>query len=387
MSTVQSIGRKELRERLPRTAFAFRGYNVTNLGRTAELLAHAVYGPIVEECLRTAGEIASDELHRSIDLLDRVRAQEETNLAAFADAVALIVAMECAQVRLLRELFDVDLLLASRTLGYSLGEIAALVCDGSIRLEDALPVPISMADDCAALGENVRMGILFSRGAVLDQPAIDTACRELNLRGEGIIGVSAHLSPNTRLLLGEGNLVEEFRDHLSEMFPGSVHLRIDDRRWPPLHTPVVWERCVPNRAARRMLVMPTQIKENGPKLISMVTGAADYTEETIRPLLTKWVDHPQRVWDVVYETLRVGIETIVHVGPAPNLLPSTYKRLSDNVEVQLSRSAPRRFGGRFVSTISRRAWLANLLPKRSALLRAPYVRHIILEDWLLEQQP
>jgi hypothetical protein len=33
------------REGIRATAFAFRGYNVTNLGRTPELLAHPSYGP------------------------------------------------------------------------------------------------------------------------------------------------------------------------------------------------------------------------------------------------------------------------------------------------------------------------------------------------------
>lgn len=378
--------RQDLRNRLPRTAFAFRGYNVTNLGRTKELLIHPRFGPIVAESLSTASQIASDELHRPIDLIARVQAEEETTIDTFADAVALIMAVEQAQIRLLRDLFNVDLRGSARTLGYSLGEIAALVCDGSLQMEHALPVPVSMADDCAALADNVKMGILFSRGAELSQPVIEEVCRELNLRNEGIIGVSAHLSPNSRLLLGEGDLVSRFRDRLAESFPGSVHLRIDDRQWPPLHTPILWERCIPNRAARRMLTMPSNVPEDGPQLLSMVTGKADYTDATIRPLLTKWIDHPQLVWDVVYETFRIGIEAVIHVGPAPNLLPATYKRISDNVEVQLSRSAPRRFGGRFVSSITRRAWLANMLPKSSALLRAPYVKHIILEDWLLAQE-
>jgi [acyl-carrier-protein] S-malonyltransferase len=38
-------------ERLGYTAFAFRGYNTTNLGRTSELLAHPAYGPVVERYL------------------------------------------------------------------------------------------------------------------------------------------------------------------------------------------------------------------------------------------------------------------------------------------------------------------------------------------------
>jgi hypothetical protein len=33
----------------------------------------------------------------------------------------------------------------------------------------------------------------------------------------------------------------------------------------------------------------------------------------------------------------------------------------------------------------RRPWLTALLPSRTALLRAPTVEHIILEDWLLAQ--
>ena len=33
----------------------------------------------------------------------------------------------------------------------------------------------------------------------------------------------------------------------------------------------------------------------------------------------------------------------------------------------------------------RRPWLTAVLPSRTALLRAPAVNHIILEDWLLEQ--
>ena len=35
--------------------------------------------------------------------------------------------------------------------------------------------------------------------------------------------------------------------------------------------------------------------------------------------------------------------------------------------------------------MNRHAWIATLLPHRAALLRAPFLKHIILEDWLLEQ--
>jgi [acyl-carrier-protein] S-malonyltransferase len=38
---------------------------------------------------------------------------------------------------------------------------------------------------------------------------------------------------------------------------------------------------------------------------------------------------------------------------------------------------------RALSAAVRRQWLRRLLPHRAALLRAPYIEHIIVEDWLL----
>jgi [acyl-carrier-protein] S-malonyltransferase len=36
--------------------------------------------------------------------------------------------------------------------------------------------------------------------------------------------------------------------------------------------------------------------------------------------------------------------------------------------------------------MNRYAWLTRLLPSKAALLRAPHVEHLNLEDWLLEQE-
>ena len=36
--------------------------------------------------------------------------------------------------------------------------------------------------------------------------------------------------------------------------------------------------------------------------------------------------------------------------------------------------------------MNRYAWLGRLLPSKTSLLRAPYLVHVILEDWLLEQE-
>jgi len=40
-----------------------------------------------------------------------------------------------------------------------------------------------------------------------------------------------------------------------------------------------------------------------------------------------------------------------------------------------------------MSHLARRPWLSQLLPTATTLLRAPFVQHINLEDWSLEQLP
>src|SRR4051794_12308882 len=43
----RAAGGLDLKARIGTASFAFRGYDVTNLGRSPELLAHQAYGPVV----------------------------------------------------------------------------------------------------------------------------------------------------------------------------------------------------------------------------------------------------------------------------------------------------------------------------------------------------
>jgi [acyl-carrier-protein] S-malonyltransferase len=76
---------------------------------------------------------------------------------------------------------------------------------------------------------------------------------------------------------------------------------------------------------------------------------------------------------------------VIHVGPGPNLIPATFYRLRENVQAQLTGNSLNKLGLRAMARAVRRPWLSAVLPSRTALLRAPHLRHIILEDWLLEQ--
>lgn len=381
---VQNAG--DLRSRLSQSAFAFRGYNVTNLGRTPELLAHAAYGSLVEARLREASEICSATIKRPVDLVARVRAGQETRgLGDYAEDVALIVAVEIAQLRLLEEFFGITLPQARYAFGYSLGECAALIGAGVYELADLLRVPLALADDCAALATDVTLAVLISRGPVLDFDHVRRLCLEISQRGQGCIDISTHLSPNSLLLMGQNGTLQHFEALVHEVFAQQVYLRRHQYRYPPLHTPIMWQRNIPNRTALLLQTIPGGFRAPSPPVLSMVTGEASYQEFNSRELMHRWVDHPQRLWEIVYKVLADGIRTVVHVGPNPNLMPATFKRLSSNITAQINGRNLGSLGRRTLARLVRRPWLTRLLPSSTVLLRAPLVEQVILEDWLLEQ--
>ncbi|MFT5527225.1 MAG: [acyl-carrier-protein] S-malonyltransferase [Pirellulaceae bacterium] len=373
---------QQFKKQLPKAAFAFRGYNVTNIGRSAEMLEHEVYGPTVRRWLDEASAAASEILGRDINLVDRVADNRETDLSTYSDAIALIVGMELAQIEILESRFDISISDARIAMGYSLGEITALVAAKVISLNDALRVPLSLSDDCVALASGVVLAALFSKSNELPLGTVRRLCIEVNSEGKGVMGISAYLSPNSVLLMGQQDTLDRFKARMNNAFEFRVHLRKNDNKWPPLHTPIVWERQIPNRAAVLMHTLKGGFVKPTPPILSLVTGKVSYNDYNAREILHHWTDSPQRLWDAVYETLSMGIETVIHVGPQPNIMPATYRRLCDNVESQTRG----RIGMRALAQIVSRPWLKRLLPERTALLRAPLVKQVILEDWLLDQK-
>ncbi len=380
-------GPNDLKSRLRSSAFAFRGYNVTNLGRTPELLAHARYGPVVAAALDEASEVAAAVLGRPVDLRARVAGRRETQeLTTYAEDLALIVAVETAQIRVLGQVFGIALHDAKLAFGYSLGEAAALIAAGVYEMQHLLRAPVTFADELVELGRDVRMGVLFSRGPALDELAVKRLCLMISNDGPFTIGLSSLLSPNAMLLLAQGDALDRFQQAMPEVMPPQTYLRRNQHRWPPMHTPITWQRAIPNRGAVLLEKLPGGFRAPPLPILSGNADQACYGEHNSRELLHQWIDHPQRLWSLIYRTLAAGVDTVIHVGPAPNLIPATFRRLAEDVRGQLNGYTPTSLGLRAVSHLVRRPWLAQVLPQRAALLRAPTLRHIYLEDWLLEQE-
>ena len=376
-----------LQDALAAAALAFRGYNVTNLGRTAELLAVGAYSKTVREELQRFSDICADCTQQPVDLIRRVEQRQEPGLAAYAEAVALTVAVEAAHLRLLRDVHGVDCSAVRLSLGYSLGELHAVCGSGLFDIAELVRIPLTLAADCAAMAFACTLGILFSRGPAISEAAVVQLCARITSLGGGTIGVSAILSPNTILLVGQGDTLLRFRESAAAELPQPTQLRLNEHRWPPLHTTILRQRGIADRAAVMLEKMRIGKFPPRPEVASLVTGKCNYAEHNAREILHDWVDHPQRLWDAVCEVLTADVKVVLHVGPEPNVIPATFARLSENIRQQIDADSWEGYGMRAAATLARRPWLAHLLPNRAILLRAPNVQHIVVEDWLLEHAP
>ncbi|MBM82589.1 MAG: ACP S-malonyltransferase [Planctomycetaceae bacterium] len=377
-----------LKQGMGSSVFAFRGYNVTNIGKTPELLAHDEYGPIVTRHLREAGQICSDVEGKRVNLVARAKKRQNTTLKTYGRALASIVAIELAHIEILETYFDIKYTDAKMVVGYSLGEITALIAGGVYSMEDALRVLLEMAKDAAKLASNVSMGVLFSRGASLDTAAVERLCLEISSQGDGVISISTFLSPNTVLLLGQGKTVDEFKRHMKghEAFPKGVHLRKNPHRWPPLHTILARQQNISNRASVMLDTVDGGLTTPDPPILSCITGGDDYTQINSREMICKWIDQPQKLWDVVHQLISSDVTRVIHIGPEPNIIPATLNRLVIDVTSQMNAKSLSSLGLRAMSQIARkRPWLTQLISSDASLLRAPFVEQIVLEDWLLER--
>jgi len=375
-----------LSNKISSAAFAFRGYNVTNHGKSPELLAHPAYGSILEGFLKQAGEICADATGKAVDLVECVRSRRPTSLDTYAEDISMIVAVELGHLLMLEEFFGIRYEDAQVTAGYSLGEISALIAGDVFNMEAMLMPILTLADDIAALAHDAKMGVVFSRGPEIDFAEVKRLCLRITSEAQGTIGISTYLSPNTFLIVGQGNTIERFKEIMHETLPKECHLRKNPHRWPPMHTPISRQKSIPNRAAVIMEKTPGGFSAPDPPILSCVTGDTSYNDLNSRDLLSRWSDHPQLLWNVVDKILACGVETVIHVGPEPNIFPATFSRLSNNIEAQLNGTSLASIGLRAVSRLVRRPWLTRLISSDATLLRAPFVEHVILEDWLLEQQ-
>ena len=123
-----------------------------------------------------------------------------------------------------------------------------------------------------------------------------------------------------------------------------------------------------------------------PPVVSCTTGVDNYDEWNSREILTDWTDHPQRLWDAMEHTLASGAELVIHVGPEPKLIPTAFERLSAKIMKQLKIRHLDRLGQQRAAEHQPEPLAGPEASANAVLFRAPFVNHMILEDWLLAQE-
>ena len=147
---------------------------------------------------------------------------EPSDLSTFVHDIGTVVGMQIAQIRILEQVFDIPVRQARLSFGHSIGELSALVLGGVYEMEQLLPVPLSLATDCAELTADTTLGILSVHGATLQIEDVEHLCASISRRGHGLIGPSTYLSPYQVLLLGQHDTLSMLEQEMHEFLPEGV---------------------------------------------------------------------------------------------------------------------------------------------------------------------
>ena len=128
-----------LQSKIATTAFAFRGYNIDESGPHARVAwptrRTGRRPPLLAARQRNLRRTSSAGRSTWSSTVSR---RDEPGLDHYAEAVALIVAADLAQVQLLEEFHGVRYREAKLAYGYSLGELSAVACGGVFDMAEVL---------------------------------------------------------------------------------------------------------------------------------------------------------------------------------------------------------------------------------------------------------
>ena len=85
-----------------------------------------------------------------------------------------------------------------------------------------------MSKDAADLMDNVTLCFIFPLRKTYPSKNVHRLCEEINAEGDGVIGVSTHLAPNSMLLIGQNDTVESLKDRKAEITKERISVRINE---------------------------------------------------------------------------------------------------------------------------------------------------------------
>lgn len=187
------------------------------------------------------------------------------------------------------------------TAGLSLGEYAAIVACGGMRMEDAFSV---VRQRGIFMQEAVPEGGAMAAVLGLDGEKIE----EVLIRTEGIVSIANYNCPGQIVITGEEEAVTRAGEDLKAA---------GAKRIVPLKVSGPFHSAMMQGAGEKLesVLADTQLSYYSVPYVANLTAEYVYAMEQIKPLLIKQISSPVRWQQSVERMLENGVDTFVEIGP------------------------------------------------------------------------
>jgi len=204
--------------------------------------------------------------------------------------------------------------------GHSLGEYTALVCGGSLTLENAAYL-------LNERGKLMQEAVPENHGAMLAilGMKLDEVEKEISFfQKEGVCEVSNDNSDLQIVVSGEKKIIENFNENLKKKKKKGILLPVS----APFHCSLM------KKAAEKMKDKIANINFEIPKptIISNVTAEEESDINKIKPLLVDQITSRVRWRESVNYMIKKGVKNFMEVGPG-KVLSGLVKKINRNVEI------------------------------------------------------
>ena len=204
--------------------------------------------------------------------------------------------------------------------GHSLGEYTALVCAGSLSLEEAaylLNERGKSMQDSASEKEGAMLAILGMK--------INEVENEISSFSKyGICEISNDNSNSQIVISGEKKIIEKFSENLKRKNKKGILLPVS----APFHCSLM------KNAAEKMKekIYKTNFLNPSPSIISNVTAKEENDINKIKPLLVDQITSRVRWRESVNYMIKKGVSSFLEMGPG-KVLSGLVKKINSNVEI------------------------------------------------------
>jgi len=204
--------------------------------------------------------------------------------------------------------------------GHSLGEYTALVCAGSLSLEEAAYL-------LKERGKSMQDSVSDKNGAMLAilGMKIDEVESEISsFSKDGICEISNDNSNSQIVISGEKNIIEKFNENLKRKNKRGILLPVS----APFHCSLMKD------AAEKMRekINKSNFKKPSPSIISNVTAKKENDINKIKPLLIDQITSRVRWRESINYMIEKGVTSFLEMGPG-KVLSGLVKKINSKVEI------------------------------------------------------